>query len=139
MYGWGKCQYLGMGEMLNCHFGNIFFICNPIPILKNIKKISTGIKHTLALNEKGELLGWGNSEYFSESSSKFCKEPEVIRKFDGFFESGPEYTVLEEKEELKIIGDRKNFKKGKYEVPNGKLVKVVGAQGIVMIMVDNTK
>lgn len=38
-----------------------------------------------------------------------------------------------------MVGDRKNFKSGIYERPEGRLVKVVGTEGMLMIMVDNTK
>jgi alpha-tubulin suppressor-like RCC1 family protein len=63
LFGWGKCEYLGI-SVHDCHFKDIMNVCNPIPVMEGVERVSVGTKHCLVLTQKGELYGWGEGSYF---------------------------------------------------------------------------
>lgn len=75
IYGWGHCAYLGQ-EFEN--YGQITkdnVICNPIPIINNVRNFSVGGSHCVIRQENGQIHGWGMSNYFTNNI-----EPQLVHK-----------------------------------------------------------
>lgn len=83
VFTWGNNRFgqLGNGsDLLNT--------CSPFHVnqLTNIKEISTGIFHTMAINNEGEVFGFGlaeNGQLGDSNGEKFFSEPLIIDDFEG--------------------------------------------------------
>ena len=84
LYGCGKCSMLGKGKIEDAHSVPIEYLCNPIEIMKGVKKVSVGKSHCLVLKENNTLVGWGKTECFTKNGNKFVDSPQtVIEDFKG--------------------------------------------------------
>ena len=111
------------------------YLCNPIEIMKGVKKVSVGKEHCLVLKDNNTLVGWGRSQCFLKNGNKFIDTPQtVIEDFKGEFTCGPNFSVFHRQDkEIEVVGREDIFRKGKYELPCS-ASKIRAGEGVIMIM-----
>jgi alpha-tubulin suppressor-like RCC1 family protein len=78
-WGCNKSSQLGLGDKAS----PLVFIPTPIPNLRNIKNVSCGTEHTVALNSSGQVYSWGQGEggLLGHGDTKSSATPKLIETF----------------------------------------------------------
>lgn len=118
-------------------------IVNPIEIMRDIRSITSGFSHTVAVTKDGRVLGWGEASNFSNRED-FASLPVDLTEEYGHrddivqIKAGKGYTaVLTTKNTIHIHGKRHNFPEQAYKLPFAVTDISCSFESLIGILVDS--